>query len=202
VLQHEVVEQSHDLLRQLHEALFAVNHAFGQCPVRQASTPADDDAVAVKFQVLDVQAQDFADAQAAITHEQQDALELQIARRVLEVRKRFIANGSDAALWLLQLQATPGHLSSAGMHQERLEAAEAVGNLLVQDGVGQHLPALHVVAVETGDSGQDGVDAALREAARQVKRMHLQLAVGVAQPLDEAQEVVGGDGTPVQVRLF
>jgi hypothetical protein len=52
-----------------------------------------------------MQAQDFADAQAAIAHEQQDALELQIARRLLEARKRFITNGPDVTLRLPQLQA-------------------------------------------------------------------------------------------------
>jgi hypothetical protein len=60
------------------------------------------------------------------------------------------------------------------------------------------LPTLYVVAVEAGDSGQDGVDAPLAQAARQVKWMHLQLAVGIAQPLDETQQVVGDDGAPVQ----
>src|SRR5216683_649761 len=116
--------------------------------------------------------------------------------------KCLIANGPDAELGLLQLQAAPGHLSPAGMHEKGFEAAEAVGDLLVQDGVGQHLPALHLVAVEAGDSGQDGVDATLAQAARQVKWMHLQLAVGIAQPFDETQQVIRGDGTPVQVCLF
>src|SRR5260370_32590 len=43
--------------------------------------------------------------------------------------KCLIANEPDAELGLLQLQAAPGHLSPAGMHEKGSEAAEAVGDL-------------------------------------------------------------------------
>src|SRR5260221_3200909 len=202
VVEYQVVEQGHDLRSEFDEALFAFDHALGQRSIRQASTPADHHAVAVKLQILDVQAQDFADAQAPIAHEQQDALELHIVRLVLKACKRLIANGPDASLRLSQCPSAPGHLPSTGMHQERLEAAEAVGDFFVQDGIGQHLSALHLVAVEAGDGGQDGVDTPLAEAARDVEWLHLQLAMRGAQPLDETQQVIGGDGAPVEPGLL
>src|SRR5437016_5018112 len=152
VVQEQVIEQCHQLWRQIDEAFLAFCKALCKCCVFEAGPSTYPDAIAMELEVLDEETKDLTDPESSLAHQEHNTTKLKIV--INGMQKRFkvsIFDGFDAFLRLLEPDDAPGSLPTTRMNQKRLEPAEAIRDLLVEHRIGQRFATLNLVAVEAAD---------------------------------------------------
>lgn len=156
----------------------------------------------MKLQILDEEAKDLTHSQTTFPHQKDNTAKLKIVNRSQEGGKVSILDDFHPFLWLFESNNASGRLSAARVDEEWLETTEAIGNLLVEHRVAQSFTVLKLIAVETTHCCDNSIHTAFAERTRFMKRTGLDLPKRIAQPLDEADQVVRGDVLPVKMSLF
>lgn len=156
----------------------------------------------MKLQILDEEAKDLTHAQTTFPHQQDHTAKLKIVNRRQEGGKVSILDDFRTFLWLFEPDDASGRLSAARVDEEGLEPTEAIGNLLVEHRVAQRFTVLKLIAVETTHGCDNGIHTAFAERTGFLKRTGIDLPKRIAQPLDEADQVVRGNVLPVKMSLF
>ena len=88
-------------------------------------------------------------------------------------------------------------------HNEKgFEAAETIGNLLVENGITKRFPALDMIAIEATHGCHNGVDASFTQRTGTVNGRHASLALGITEPLHKANEIVRRHLLPITMNLL
>jgi len=119
----------------------------------------------------------------------------------LSVDERNCANSSSftvliRSLWLFELRATLDGPPMAKMNKESFELAEAIGDLFVENRVIALRATLNVIAIETAHSRNDVIDRAFTQATF-IRACTIWTMTNAAQPLNEADQVIGANVAPV-----
>ena len=84
----------------------------------------------------------------------------------------------------------------AKMNKESFELAEAIGDLFVENRVIALRATLNVIAIETAHSRNDVIDRAFTQATF-IRACTIWTMTNAAQPLNEADQVIGANVAPV-----